>query len=140
MQEEIDILGKAWSRLEEQNNSKVMNLGAREEQVKRLIHEKSKLEHKVTVMTKQTLSLQNMGVAQKRQSEKQLEQIRKLELLEKAMGQQLRNLEQINASYEPNLEKEKRKANLIILKMSEMKDEFERMRKKGLEVRYGSNQ
>lgn len=40
-------------------------------------------------MTKQTTTQSNMTIAQKRQSEKQLEQIRKLEELEKNLSLQL---------------------------------------------------
>ena len=86
---ELETLGKAWSKLEEQNSRKVFDLASTEEQSLKLTAEKTKLEQKVAAMTKQATSLQNMAIAQKRQSEKQLEQIRKLEELERSLNQQL---------------------------------------------------
>ncbi|KAJ3000588.1 hypothetical protein HDV02_004883 [Globomyces sp. JEL0801] len=86
---ELETLGKAWSKLEDQNTKKLANLAEREEQLARIGTEKVKLEQKIGLLTKQNTSYHNMGIAQKRQSEKQLEQIRKLDELERSLSQQL---------------------------------------------------
>lgn len=52
-------------------------------------HQKSRLEQKVIALTKQITTATNNQIAQKRQSEKLLEQIRKLEEIEKSLSLQL---------------------------------------------------
>ncbi|KAI8900903.1 hypothetical protein BC833DRAFT_213446 [Globomyces pollinis-pini] len=66
-----------------------------------------------------------MGIAQKRQSEKQLEQIRKLDELERSLSQQLQTLEQSVAVNAPNLEAERRKVNQLTLQLAEVRDSLE---------------
>jgi len=67
----------------------VFNLIEKEDAIQRLSVEKSKLEQKIQLLSKQTSSFNNMMTALKKQSEKQLEQIRKFEELEKLSNQQL---------------------------------------------------
>lgn len=67
----------------------MFNLIEKEDAIQRLSVEKSKLEQKIQLLSKQTSSFNNMMTALKKQSEKQLEQIRKFEELEKLSNQQL---------------------------------------------------
>ncbi|KAJ3261969.1 putative choline transporter, neither null mutation nor overexpression affects choline transport [Boothiomyces macroporosus] len=113
---ELEALGKAWSKLEEQNSKR-----------------KSRLEQKVSLMTKQTTTQSNMTIAQKRQSEKQLEQIRKLEELEKNLSLQLSTIERELALVNPNLEAEKRKYNNLNIQMAELRDSYS-----ALKIKYDS--
>ncbi|KAJ3315644.1 putative choline transporter, neither null mutation nor overexpression affects choline transport [Boothiomyces sp. JEL0838] len=121
---ELEALGKAWSKLEEQNSKRVASLQEKEEQLEKLSLEKSRLEQKVSLMTKQTTTQSNMTIAQKRQSEKQLEQIRKLEELEKNLSLQLSTIERELAQVNPNLEAEKRKYNNLNIQMAELRDSY----------------
>ncbi|KAJ3326207.1 E3 ubiquitin-protein ligase bre1 [Boothiomyces sp. JEL0866] len=121
---ELEALGKAWSKLEEQNSKRVASLQEKEEQLERISVEKSKLEQKVSLLTKQNTTQNNMTIAQKRQSEKQLEQIRKLEELEKNLSLQLSTIERELAQVNPNLEIEKRKYNNLSIQMAELRDSY----------------
>ncbi|KAJ3273020.1 putative choline transporter, neither null mutation nor overexpression affects choline transport [Terramyces sp. JEL0728] len=121
---ELEALGKAWSKLEEQNSKRVSSLQDKEEQLEKLAVEKSKLDQKVSLMAKQTTTQNNMTIAQKRQSEKQLEQIRKLEELEKNLSLQLSTIERELSQVNPSLEAEKRKYINLAVQMAELRDSY----------------
>ncbi|KAJ3398040.1 E3 ubiquitin-protein ligase bre1, partial [Chytridiales sp. JEL 0842] len=86
---EIETIGKAWAELEEQSLRKVLNLTEKEDQILRLLAEKTKYDQKCAMLTKQSNTTSNLSIALKRQSDKQLEQIRKLEEREKTLIAQL---------------------------------------------------
>ena len=78
LMQELETLGTAWSTLEKQYTSSTPALDENKN-----IAEKQKLEQKLLVYQKQNSSFNNTYKAQKSQFEKQLEQIRKLEEVEK---------------------------------------------------------
>ena len=80
---EIETIGKAWATLEEQTARKVEELYEKEDKFGKLVAEKVKLEQKCASLTKQNTANGNTAIAFRKQSDKQLEQIRKLEELEK---------------------------------------------------------
>jgi seryl-tRNA synthetase len=93
---ELDTLGKAWSNLEEQSSKNMAKLLEKEEQITKIsvevkfwLTKKAKLEQKISLLSKQSNSFNNLMIAQKKQSEKQLEQIRRLEELERHLNLQL---------------------------------------------------
>ncbi|KAJ3194371.1 E3 ubiquitin-protein ligase bre1 [Irineochytrium annulatum] len=99
---EVDAIGKAWGEAEDKSMRKVLNLTDKEEHIIRLLAEvhaydvvavyftkKTKYDQKCAMMAKQLNVEKNHNIALKRQSEKQLEQLRKLEEREKALVQQL---------------------------------------------------
>ena len=78
LMQELETLGSAWSTLEQQYTSSTPTLDEN-----KFVIEKQKLEQKILHYQKQNSSFNNTYKAQKSQFEKQLEQIRKLEELEK---------------------------------------------------------
>jgi predicted nucleic acid-binding Zn-ribbon protein len=85
--QELETLGGSWSKLEQELAKR--NSEPPEDQYQRLNSEKSKLEQKVSLLQKQSTAFNNTYKAQKSQFEKQLEQIRKLEELERNLRLQL---------------------------------------------------
>ena len=78
LMQELETLGGAWSTLEQQYTSSTPSMDEN-----KFLMEKQKLEQKLMSYQKQNSSFNNTYKAQKSQFEKQLEQIRKLEELEK---------------------------------------------------------
>ncbi|KAH6576633.1 hypothetical protein BASA50_005995 [Batrachochytrium salamandrivorans] len=123
---EIETIGKAWADLESQNSKRVTNLTEKEDHIMRLLAEKTKYEQKFAMLSKQSTTYNNMGIALRRQSDKQLEQIRKQEDIEKNLSMQLQVLEKEAATKAPALEKEKRKVAELLQQVGQYKDRFER--------------
>ncbi|OAJ43914.1 hypothetical protein BDEG_27228 [Batrachochytrium dendrobatidis JEL423] len=123
---EIETIGKAWADLEGQNSKRVTNLAEKEDHIMRLLAEKAKYEQKFALLSKQSTTYNNMGIALRRQSDKQLEQIRKQEEIEKNMSMQLQVLEKEAAAKAPLLEKEKRKVADLMQQVSQYKERFDR--------------
>ncbi|KAJ3343497.1 E3 ubiquitin-protein ligase bre1 [Gonapodya sp. JEL0774] len=86
---EIDSTGRAWSLLEEQNSRKVLDLTEKEEQIIRALADRTKAEQKLIAESKRATSYQNMAQALKRQSEKQLEALRRVDDARRNLEQQL---------------------------------------------------
>ncbi|KAJ1340290.1 hypothetical protein BSLG_005063 [Batrachochytrium salamandrivorans] len=121
---EIETIGKAWADLESQNSKRVTNLTEKEDHIMRLLAEKTKYEQKFAMLSKQSTTYNNMGIALRRQSDKQLEQIRKQEDIEKNLSMQLQVLEKEAATKAPALEKEKRKVAELLQQVGQYKDRF----------------
>ena len=119
---EIETIGKAWATLEEQNSQKVFDLGEKEERILRLIAEKSKYEQKFASLSKQNATQNNLITGLRRQSDKQLEQIRKLEESERNLSQQLQVLEREVATKGPLIEAEKRRIADLVHQCNQQKD------------------
>ncbi|TPX57776.1 hypothetical protein PhCBS80983_g03563 [Powellomyces hirtus] len=105
---EIETLGKAWSELEEQNSRKVLDLAEKEDNILRLMAERTKYDQKCAMLTKQSATANNLAIALRRQSDKQLEQIRNLEQREKMLLQQLNVLERDVAAHKASFEQQQR--------------------------------
>ncbi|RKP10630.1 hypothetical protein THASP1DRAFT_21705 [Thamnocephalis sphaerospora] len=91
--QEMMNVSEAWSKLEEQSSRKVLDLAVKEDQIVQLLAEKTKYDQKYGLLNKQKDSISNVNIALRRQSEKQLEQIRRLEEHEKNLDQQLASME-----------------------------------------------
>ncbi|KAJ1567812.1 hypothetical protein HK096_008575, partial [Nowakowskiella sp. JEL0078] len=87
LSKEVEKIGKAWGDLEQQNSRKVLNLAEKEEQIVRLIAERTKFDQKCAMLTKEVNTISNSILARKKLSEKQQEQIRKQEELIKTLTQ-----------------------------------------------------
>ncbi|KAI9596687.1 hypothetical protein BDF19DRAFT_21918 [Syncephalis fuscata] len=86
---EIENISKEWFQLEEKSSRKILDIATKEDQIVQLLAEKTKYDQKYGMLHKQKDSLSNVNIALRRQSEKQLEQIRRLEEHEKNLDQQL---------------------------------------------------
>ncbi|KNC97517.1 uncharacterized protein SPPG_09429 [Spizellomyces punctatus DAOM BR117] len=123
---EIETLGKAWAELEDQNSRKVLNLAQKEDHILRLMAEKTKYDQKCAMLTKQSTTYNNLGIALKRQSDKQLEQIRILEQREKALSQQLQAREKELAAKSIAGDQQQRRCGDLIREVAGLKDKEQR--------------
>ncbi|KAJ3160195.1 E3 ubiquitin-protein ligase bre1 [Geranomyces michiganensis] len=105
---EIETLGKAWSELEEQNSRKILDLAEKEDTIVRLLAEKTKLEHKQNITSKQVVTNNNIVIALRKQSDRQLEQIRHFEPRDKALTQQVTLLEREVAAHKASFDQQQR--------------------------------
>ncbi|TPX61410.1 hypothetical protein SpCBS45565_g07248 [Spizellomyces sp. 'palustris'] len=123
---EIETLGKAWAELEDQNSRKVLNLAQKEDHILRLMAEKTKYDQKCAMLTKQSTTYNNLGIALKRQADKQLEQIRILEQREKALSQQLQAREKELAAKSIAGDQQQRRCGELIREVAGLKDKEQR--------------
>jgi E3 ubiquitin-protein ligase BRE1 len=125
---EIETVGKAWSALEEKNSFKTF--GELEERIVKLQGEKIKLEHKLASNHKQMTSLGNQAIAFKKQSDKQLEQIRKSEELEKNLMAQMRVMETSIAAKMLEIEKIKNSCSELEFTLAQSADTCQKSNQK----------
>ncbi|KAK9763155.1 E3 ubiquitin-protein ligase bre1 [Basidiobolus ranarum] len=121
---EIENVGKAWVQLEEQNSRKVLDLAQKEDRIVELLAEKTKSEQKCAILAKQKDNYTALSLSLKRQSEKQMEQIRKLEEKERASSQQFTNMERELASANSGLKACKDKLVDIMYQLDEAKEKL----------------
>ncbi|KAJ3186364.1 E3 ubiquitin-protein ligase bre1 [Gaertneriomyces sp. JEL0708] len=119
---EIESIGKAWSELEGRSSAKVVDLTKKEEQLLKLVAEKTKLEQKCAAYAREKTAHGNVSIALKRQSDKQLEQIRLLDQKEKNLSQQLQALEKELAAKNVLCDDHRRKIAEHIREISELKE------------------
>ncbi|KAJ3087687.1 E3 ubiquitin-protein ligase bre1 [Quaeritorhiza haematococci] len=123
---EIETISTAYQELEKQNSLKVLNLTEKEETIMRLLAEKTKYDQKCAMLTKHNSTYNNMALALKRQSDKQLEQIRKLEEREKSLTIQMQNIEKELAAKQTLIEAHRRQASEFMQQCAEMRDRIEK--------------
>lgn len=131
---EIEKIGAAWQELENQNSRKVLDLTEKEVQIVKLIAEKTKYDQKCHTLMKDKTVSNNLIIALKRQSDKQLELIRKLEDHEKNLTNLLSTEEKKTSNYESSIEAHKKKALESIESYNEMKEKYDRLNRKLIEL------
>ncbi|KAJ2847036.1 E3 ubiquitin-protein ligase bre1, partial [Coemansia brasiliensis] len=89
MERELQTICETFSRLEEQNTSKVWDLSAKEQAISRVIAEKSKYEEKFIGLNKDREAQRTANQALRNQNAKQLEHIKAIEERDRALAQQL---------------------------------------------------
>ncbi|KAI9004250.1 hypothetical protein BC832DRAFT_559107 [Gaertneriomyces semiglobifer] len=119
---EIESIGKAWSELEGRSSAKVVDLTKKEEQLLKLVAEKTKLEQKCAAYAREKTAHGNVSIALKRQSDKQLEQIRLLDQKEKNLSQQLQALEKELAAKNVLCDDHRRKIAEHIREITDLKE------------------
>ncbi|KAJ3120339.1 E3 ubiquitin-protein ligase BRE1A [Physocladia obscura] len=125
--QEIDMLSAAWTDLETQNHRKVFDLMEKEEQILKLVAEKTKFDQRCEKLTKERNMTNNQVIALKRQSEKQLEQIRKLEERDRLLTVQLQTLEKDISAKNISADSHRRKVSDLSQKLSELVDKLEKL-------------
>jgi chromosome segregation ATPase len=125
---EVEQIGTAWTHLEDQNSRKVLDLTTKEDLIQQLLAEKTKLDQKCAVLTKQGNTFNNMAVALKKQSDKQLEQIRRLEEFHKQLQEQLANNDKELAARSVSIETHKQKAMSANAAYMEVHQKFEQFK------------
>lgn len=131
---EIEKIGLAWQKLEDQNSRKVLDLTGKEVQIVKLIAEKTKYDQKCHKLMKEIEVSNNYIFALKKQSEKQLELIRKLEDHEKNLTNLLSIAEKENGNNMSLIETHKRKALELTELYNEQKDKLDKANKKFIEM------
>ena len=102
------------------------------------LFQRTKLEAKLGTMMKQHSTLNNSVLALKKQSDKQLEQIRKLEELQKALSQQITHLEREISARQGMIDGHKRKNADLVLQLNEARDNLGKANARVNEVRFES--
>ncbi|KAJ3133802.1 E3 ubiquitin-protein ligase bre1 [Physocladia obscura] len=125
--QEIDMLSAAWTDLETQNHRKVFDLTEKENQILKLVAEKTKFDQKCEKLTKERNMTNNQVIALKRQSEKQLEQIRRLEERERLLIVQLQTLEKDLSAKNISADSHRRKVSELSQKQIELMDKLEKL-------------
>ncbi|KAI9229004.1 MAG: hypothetical protein DHS80DRAFT_30192 [Piptocephalis tieghemiana] len=90
---EVEALGSAWQRLEEQGAQKVLDLASKEDQVVTLLAEKAKQEQRCALLLRHKDTATNVAVALRRQQERDAEERRRLEEELASLRKQLASLE-----------------------------------------------
>ncbi|TPX45343.1 hypothetical protein SeMB42_g04043 [Synchytrium endobioticum] len=124
---EVDNLFKAYRQLEEQNTNKVLQLNGKEEQILRLVAERTTLKQQLDKARKEMGNTQNLVMALRRQSEKQLEMIKKAEEKEKVHIQQVSTSERVAASATATAEAHRKEAIRLKHQCDELNDKCEKM-------------
>ncbi|KAJ3030036.1 UNVERIFIED_CONTAM: E3 ubiquitin-protein ligase BRE1A [Siphonaria sp. JEL0065] len=132
--QEIEMLSAAWTDLETQNQRKVFNLAEKEDQILKLISERTKFDQKCERLTKERNMINNQVIALKRQSERQLEQIRKLEERERGLIGQLQTLEKDLATKTVAADVHRKKVTELNQKQMELVDKLEKLQAKFIEA------
>ncbi|KAG0222586.1 E3 ubiquitin-protein ligase bre1 [Mortierella sp. GBA43] len=90
---ELHTVASAWGQLEEATSRKAIDLAMKEDLIYKLLSDKTRQESKCSNLIKAKEQSANMTAVMKRQSDMQLDQIRRLEEREKALSQQMVTLE-----------------------------------------------
>ncbi|KAI8802874.1 hypothetical protein BJ742DRAFT_529300 [Cladochytrium replicatum] len=131
---EVENISKSWEELQNQNSKKVLDLSEKDDQILRLVAEKTKYDQKCAILTKEKTTINNLMIAQKRLSDKQLEQIRKLEDREKTLNQQLQATEKELALRNTAFELQKRSVADQLHQITGLKDQLDKSGFKFVEV------
>ncbi|RKO89642.1 hypothetical protein BDK51DRAFT_23150 [Blyttiomyces helicus] len=84
--------------------------------------QRTKLEQRCGLLSKQSNTYNNLGIALKRQSDKQLEQIRKLEEREKSLQQQLQTVERELAARTTACDAHQQKVAVYMRQLTDLKE------------------
>ncbi|KAF9173910.1 E3 ubiquitin-protein ligase bre1 [Mortierella sp. AD010] len=90
---ELHTVATAWGQLEEATSRKVIDLAQKEDLIYKLLSDKTRQESKCNLLIRAKDASANMTAVMKRQSDMQLDQIRKLEEREKNLNIQMATLE-----------------------------------------------
>ncbi|KAF9995612.1 E3 ubiquitin-protein ligase bre1 [Modicella reniformis] len=94
---ELHTVATAWGQLEEATSRKVIDLAQKEDLIYKLLSDKTRQESKCNLLIRAKDASANMTAVMKRQSDMQLDQIRKLEEREKNLNMQMATLEREQA-------------------------------------------
>ncbi|KAI1297025.1 E3 ubiquitin-protein ligase bre1 [Mortierella claussenii] len=90
---ELHTVANAWGQLEEATSRKAIDLAQKDDLIFKLLSDKTRQESKCNTLIRAKDQSANMTAVMKRQSNMQLDQIRRLEEREKSLNQQMATLE-----------------------------------------------
>ncbi|KAJ3052178.1 E3 ubiquitin-protein ligase bre1 [Rhizophlyctis rosea] len=126
LEDEIANVEMNWTQVEEQNSRKVLELAAREEFTVMIAAERKHKETQIENLRRQCTTLANQLGAIKKQSDLQLEMIRKLEERERNLGEQLKLSEGKLASTTTLAEQQQQKCGDYMKAHGELKSKLEK--------------
>ncbi|KAF9583449.1 E3 ubiquitin-protein ligase bre1 [Lunasporangiospora selenospora] len=123
---ELQTVATAWGQLEEATSRKVIDLAQKEDLIFKLLSEKTRQESKCNLLIRAKDASANMTAVMKRQSDMQLDQIRKLEERERNLNMQMAALEREQALLHSSVETHKSKLQECIQQNAGYKEKFAR--------------
>ncbi|KAI1309511.1 E3 ubiquitin-protein ligase bre1 [Mortierella claussenii] len=123
---ELHTVATAWGQLEEATSRKVIDLAQKEDLIYKLLSDKTRQESKCNLLIRAKDASANMTAVMKRQSDMQLDQIRKLEEREKNLNIQMATLEREQTLLNSSAALHKSKLQECTLQNAAFKDKYVR--------------
>ncbi|KAF9201986.1 E3 ubiquitin-protein ligase bre1 [Haplosporangium sp. Z 27] len=123
---ELHTVATAWGQLEEATSRKVIDLAQKEDLIYKLLSDKTRQESKCNLLIRAKDASANMTAVMKRQSDMQLDQIRKLEEREKNLNIQMATLEREHTLLNSSIALHKTKLQEYSQQNSSFKDKYVR--------------
>ncbi|KAF9195310.1 E3 ubiquitin-protein ligase bre1 [Haplosporangium sp. Z 767] len=131
---ELHTVATAWGQLEEATSRKVIDLAQKEDLIYKLLSDKTRQESKCNLLIRAKDASANMTAVMKRQSDMQLDQIRKLEEREKNLNIQMATLEREQTLLNSSVALHKSKLQEYTLQNAGFKDKYMRQEERLAEL------
>ncbi|KAG0316737.1 E3 ubiquitin-protein ligase bre1 [Dissophora globulifera] len=131
---ELHTVATAWGQLEEATSRKVIDLAQKEDLIYKLLSDKTRQESKCNLLIRAKDASANMTAVMKRQSDMQLDQIRKLEEREKNLNMQMATLEREQTLLNSSVVLHKTKLQEYTQQNAGFKDKFARQEERLAEL------
>ncbi|KAG0344453.1 E3 ubiquitin-protein ligase bre1 [Podila humilis] len=131
---ELHTVATAWGQLEEATSRKVIDLAQKEDLIYKLLSDKTRQESKCNLLIRAKDASANMTAVMKRQSDMQLDQIRRLEEREKNLNIQMATLEREQSLLNNSVMVHKNKLQEYTQQNSSFKDKFSRQEERLAEL------
>ncbi|KAF9110703.1 E3 ubiquitin-protein ligase bre1 [Mortierella sp. AM989] len=123
---ELHTVATAWGQLEEATSRKVIDLAQKEDLIYKLLSDKTRQESKCNLLIRAKDASANLTAVMKRQSDMQLDQIRKLEEREKNLNIQMATLEREHTLLNSSVALHKTKLQEYSQQNASFKDKYAR--------------
>ncbi|KAG0052141.1 E3 ubiquitin-protein ligase bre1 [Gryganskiella cystojenkinii] len=131
---ELHTVATAWGQLEEATSRKVIDLAQKEDLIYKLLSDKTRQESKCNLLIRAKDASANMTAVMKRQSDMQLDQIRRLEEREKNLNMQMATLEREQALLNSSVSIHKSKLQEYSQQNAGFKEKYTRQEERLLEL------
>ncbi|KAG0219993.1 E3 ubiquitin-protein ligase bre1 [Mortierella sp. NVP41] len=131
---ELHTVATAWGQLEEATSRKVIDLAQKEDMIYKLLSDKTRQESKCNLLIRAKDASANMTAVMKKQSDVQLDQIRKLEEREKNLNIQLATLEREQSLLSSSVAIHKTKLQEYTMQNASFKDKYARQEERLAEL------
>ncbi|KAG0221631.1 E3 ubiquitin-protein ligase bre1 [Mortierella sp. GBA43] len=131
---ELHTVASAWGQLEEATSRKVIDLAQKEDLIYKLLSDKTRQESKCNLLIRAKDASANMTAVMKRQSDMQLDQIRKLEERERNLNMQMATFEREQALLNSSVTLHKSKLQDCSQQNSGFKEKFARQEERLIEL------
>ncbi|KAG0207534.1 E3 ubiquitin-protein ligase bre1 [Mortierella sp. GBA30] len=131
---ELHTVATAWGQLEEATSRKVIELAQKEDLIYKLLSDKTRQESKCNLLIRAKDASANMTAVMKRQSDMQLDQIRKLEERERNLNMQMATLEREQTLLNSSVALHKTKLQEYTQQNASFKDKHQRQEERLVEL------